>query len=412
MTDEQATMASAPTPDRVFTPRAPVDDQMFVNRVGGQIGYKLTAGMSELGSQVIVYGDTGVGKTSLVLRVGGEAVARFECHAAKSFADLINDAFGALGVEQELRVVQENTVETGGGIGLGRVASLRRTNVETDKVEVAVASEPLIEALLGGLQRKGKRILFLDNFENVDSEEVHKGVADLLVAFSDRARDTGNTKVVIGGISESGAALLRLSDAASRRTVALEVTTMTDNEISQIVERGFGLLGLTIGDGQRAQIVKLSSGFPYVAHLICLHAANLIRGGNRGEDTAVTAEHVQLAVRTAIEEFQLDLRPKYEVAVEQTGPVRPRQRILHAMAEEDSREFRFRDILDSVNKKFGGRTDYTYFNAAIGLLCQEKYGGLLRKRRQHGRGIYSFVNPLARPFIRMMDEQGIDFDEA
>ena len=57
-------------------------------------------------------------------------------------------------------------------------------------------------------------------------------------------------------------------------------------------------------------------------------------------------------------------------------------------------------------------TDYTYFNAAIGLLCQEKYGGLLRKRRQHGRGIYSFVNPLARPFIRMMDEQGIDFDEA
>ena len=76
----------------------------------------------------MLYGDTGVGKTSLVLHVAHEmalSVARIECFSGKSFSDLLTDAFAAIAEIQELRV-EVSTARSGSGEvsgGLGMLAS-------------------------------------------------------------------------------------------------------------------------------------------------------------------------------------------------------------------------------------------------------------------------------------------------
>ncbi len=396
-----------PTPWDVFTPRAPAGELMFINRTKDKLGERLEHALNELGAQIIVYGDTGVGKTSLVARIGGDRVARVECQDAKSFRDLLLDAFGALGVVQELRFAEthEKASEAGAEMsgGLGYIASLKArlsTKVgEKATREFEVTQQPLIDVLIEAMVDAGKHILFFDNFENIKDEGVRRSIAELMVALSDRARESGNVKIVLAGIAESATDLLHLSDSAARRAAEVSAGTMSPREIAEIVTRGMGLLGIAIGPDEVELIARLSAGYPYVAHLISLYAA--LGASDAGKE--VTPAVLEEAIAKAVDDFHLDFSTRYRRAVEQSGGVRPRRRILHALAESDLADFDFDEALAAVKAKYGGETAYTYFNAAIGALCTENHGSLLRKRSLRGKNRYSFQNPLARAFIRLID---------
>ncbi|MEO6042398.1 MAG: AAA family ATPase, partial [Tepidiformaceae bacterium] len=313
-----------PQPEDVFTPRAPVESLMFIGRRRDRLGERIVDGLNEVGAQLVLHGDTGAGKTSLVLHVGGSAVARVECHRSKTFQDLLRDAFGAMGSVQELRVTQHDRTEVGasggGELGLGFVAKFKGTVSASDSKETVreldIVEQPLIDALIATMQAAGKRILLLDNFDHVVDANVGHAVAELMVAMSDKARSSGNLKIVVAGIAESAGELLNLSEAASRRTVSVGVSPMLDEEIRELVVRGMGLLQLVIGPTQVERIVSISSGYPYVAHLICLHAA---RVANSIPRTVVDRDAVDRALSHALDDFQLDFDVRYQRAVESSG---------------------------------------------------------------------------------------------
>ena len=117
----------------------------------------------------------------------------------------------------------------------------------------------------------------------------------------------------------------------------------------------------------------------------------------------MTEEILRTAISEAVDDFHLDFTRRYREAVEQSGDVRPRRRLLHALADSDRSDFSFDEALAAVRTKFGGDTQYTYFNAAIGTLSSDTHGSLLRKRSIRGRNRYSFRNPLARAYVRLVD---------
>ena len=61
----------AEQPEEVFTPASPVRDDMFATRRHAGIEERVQGALGERGRQIIAYGPTGVGKTSLI---------RFLCH--------------------------------------------------------------------------------------------------------------------------------------------------------------------------------------------------------------------------------------------------------------------------------------------------------------------------------------------
>lgn len=125
----------------------------------------------------------------------------------------------------------------------------------------------------------------------------------------------------------------------------------------------------------------------------------------------ISAEIVSQALLDASHDFIADFAPRYRRAVEQSGSVRPRQRILHAIAGTDARSLKFGEVIEAVSAMFGQTADSTYFNAAIGQLCSESHGGFLRSRSERGGNVYLFVNPLARAYVRMVGAQWLEFDQ-
>ena len=195
-------------PEAVFTPRVPAGELMFVSRSGDRASERLAEALADIGAQIIVHGDTGVGKTTLVAAIGGDDVARIECLSTKSFADIVRDALGAMGAVRELQITERDATTKGHDVGGGLdfVVSLKaelRTRTDSEEVRtLEVIQQPLVDALLDAMAAAGKRILFPDNFENVQSESVRREVAELMTAFADRSPQTWNTKIVVAGIAE------------------------------------------------------------------------------------------------------------------------------------------------------------------------------------------------------------------
>ena len=400
----EAQSETRPTPESVFTPRAPAGELMFVSRTGDRVGERVDNALNEMGSQLVIYGSTGVGKTSLVSAIGGQQVARVECLGGKSFLDLLNDAFGALGAVRELSVSEHDTSgsEASAGVGLGWIASIRadiRRGSQSGEVrDFAVYQRPVVDALLDALAAGERRILFFDNFENVQTRTVRRQIAELMTAFSDRSLETANTKIVVAGIADAASGLVSGSGAAGRRIINVHISPMPDDEISEILTRGMALLSIKIAPDIVAELTRLCCGYPYVAHLLGLHAARIAPA--RSED--VTDDIADEAVRLAVADFQLDFDSRYARAKERSGSVRPRQILLHAMAESEERELPFGDIVELYRDKFGLVTNYTFLNQAIGRLLDSQYGELL----SYNNGFYSFTNPLARSYVRMVERAG------
>jgi len=417
MNDQEATK-QRPRAEAYFTPRTPAGREMFARRDENQLQQRLEDYLTELGNQVMLYGDTGVGKTSLLMRVAEEmgiGVARVECYSGKSFQDLIGDAFAAIAELQELRLevasTKSKTAEGEGGFNW--IATMkgryRSESVESEKREFVVVEQPAIDALVDKLIEADKKILFFDNFENIRNDSVKIQIAELMSFISDRAKDTGNLKIVLAGIAETASDLLSQSAAASRRTTEFEVPRMPERELSEIIGRGMKFLDLSIADKFVKRIAGLSDGFPYVTHLLGLHAARgpLNEKRSTGDEprTKIVEDDIKHAIQNSVSEFRQEFHTNYNLAKEMSGIVRPREHILKALARVDGRDFRAVEIADLYRTQFGISPDknMTFLNVALGQLRDVKHGAVLRRRHPRGRYRYGFTNPLMRPFIRLVE---------
>jgi len=401
-----------PTPESVFTPRAPVNPRMFARRDEGRLQQRFEDALREPGSQMMLYGDTGVGKTSLVLHVAHEmhlSVARIECFSGKSFNDLLSDAFAAIAEVQELRIevatTRSGSAEVSGGGGLGMLAflkgTLRADAGATETRGFEVVQRPLIDALFEILVEAGRNIIFFDNFENVAEPDVKNKLAQFIGFASDRAEETGNVKVIIAGIADTAADLLSMSSAASRRTVDFEVPRMPSQELEFILDTGMAILDLAIGSREMDRIVELSDGFPYVVHLLALHAA---RSAKRADRNEVTDDDVSSAVESAVSEFREEFSRSVELAVERSGNVRPRQHIMRALAHATGRDFSTAEVRDLYRSRFNIDQSLAFLNVPLGGLLTAQKGAVLRRRGSRRRYRYGFRNPLMRPYILMLEQ--------
>jgi hypothetical protein len=109
-----ATQMSVPLPEDVFTPRQPPTREMFTRRnepdLHGNPGLQdtLRDALRERGGQVI-YGDTGVGKSTLLQYAAedeGMRVLSIPAMSNRTFDDLIDTAIRELTMERDVEVIR------------------------------------------------------------------------------------------------------------------------------------------------------------------------------------------------------------------------------------------------------------------------------------------------------------------
>lgn len=380
---------------------------MFAGRRYEKLQQKFENRLAEPGRQLVLYGDTGVGKTSLVRHILEERkISNVSVECGQPFEVMLKEALAKAGLtEDSMELIEKKSAYAGVRGTLGFLFAGGRHGLDEKETKKSYPIS-IQTAVVEALSIAGVEVLFLDNFENLRARKHGAAtaiqIAQLMKSASDR---DGGVKVVVAGIPTESQRLLTVDEATGRRTTQIPVLRMQDDELDEILDKGGTKLGITFDADCRATIIRFSDGFPYYTHLHALHAVRhaLKEGGDR-----VELQHFTSALHEILEDADLTLQDAYTSAIE-TGPkatVQTRKSIMEALARLEKQEVTFREIKESFQRD---HPDYSmkqldFINPHLGELV-EKYGIL------QGRGVkksadrtYRFANPLMRAYVKLQAE--------
>lgn len=405
-------------PESVFTPRTVVSPEMFARRnepdLKGNPGLQdsLREALRERGGQVLMYGDTGVGKSSLLKYAAEDeamGVVSVECFSAQSFEELMEEALCKLVDVREIKRMSSKAVsaevEAGGGMTHFLTMRGRFKGDRASGKEFAVIQKSPLEALLDAMDASDRRLIVLDNFQNVTDDRDRLMVAQSCELLADRANDIGDKKLVLIGIADDARSLLGASASVARRVSEVGVPRMPDDEIREILERGLGLLKIDHDAEALSRLVFYADGFPFFTHLLGLHVARRIR---RGEATRVSIKAVEASLDRVTQQVEESFGERVRIAAEKGGEVQPRSRIMAIMAASNAREWRGADVQREYVASYGPAKDYSFLHGALGALVTEKHGSILKRTGSRRDYIYKFRDPHMRPFLRVTHFAPVD----
>jgi hypothetical protein len=398
-------------PGVVFTPARPVQPHMWASRErsGGAaagVQRRLEDRLSEPGRQIVLYGDTGVGKTSLVEHVcNAKRIGYIRVECGQSFTDMLQEALGKAGTAKEhleVKTISKGEGGVRGRLPIGPHSSWERQDVEEQTSTTYPVS--LATILREDFPKADIGVLFFDNFENVRSQPHAEDVTRDLAQFMKSCADAGALKVVVAGIPAESEVLVALDEATSRRTSEIEVPRMRDEELDEILTKGEGILKIDFDSDCRTTIIRYSDGFPYYTHLLALHAT---RAALAGGSKKVTITHFMTALGEILEDAELSLRRMYREAAETSGDVKVRKSIMMAVACQEKTEVTFGEI------KVGFQRIHPHYELSrlnfisVGLGALVEQHGVLQSRGnpRSANRTYRFANPLMRTYLRLRDLQ-------
>lgn len=271
-----------------FTPSQPVADRrMFAGR-NAMLG-AMIASIEDQKLHLVIYGPRGIGKTSLVHMLSDAArEARYlvhysSCGAASNF----QETFRAAAAEIPLRfhsAYGPTTEEAEAG------------STFADILPKGGFSPRQFGDLCAKLT--GTRVLVvLDEFDRAEDSNFRRELAELIKILSDRSV---RVQLVIAGVAADIAELVEHIPSIRRNVLAVRVPLMSEDETREMIGMGERASGLTYDPTARDFLVRIASGWPYIASLICHHAGLEAIEASR---TTVVASDVSSALEGSLHEL-------------------------------------------------------------------------------------------------------------
>lgn len=376
----------------VFTPGSPVNEKdLFAGRID-QIRSVLSAA-SQRGYHAVLYGERGVGKTSLANIIksmmpeatGGWLVPRINCDGTDTYSTLWRKA------------LQDITFK-GTKPGMGFVSEQQQT---VDRLVDALPQRLTpddIRRTLGEISERINLIVAFDEFDRLSDKSVAILMADTIKTLSDYAV---NATVLLIGVADSVDQLVSGHQSIERALVQIPMPRMSALEIRQIVGNGLGRLNMSVDKVAMEELTGLSQGLPYITHLLALQSGKAcIREGR----TKINSADVDTGIKESLANWQQTTTKTYYDAVQSSQPGNIYRPVLLAcaLAETDDLGFFSAASVRTPLREVTGR-DYDIPNFAQHLknFSEEARGGILQRTGETRRIRYRFTSPLLRPYIIM-----------
>jgi Cdc6-like AAA superfamily ATPase len=377
---------------RVFSPSAPIDKRSLFAGRDLQIRAVIDA-INQKGQHAIIYGERGVGKTSLanVLAsfLGKQAAPilapRVQCDALDTYSNVWRKVFGRIELTRPSRRVrlsgpaEEETFKAS--------ELLSESDVTPDEVRKTLTV----------LAKSAKPIVIIDEFDRLPIDK-RRPFADTVKTLSDHAV---SATVVLVGVAEDVNNLIDDHRSIERALVQVRMPRMSSEEIERIVLTGVEKLGMTIQPDALQRIVLLSQGLPHYAHLISLYAA---RESADSQSLDITDETVGRAIDKAITGAQESITNAWHQAIRSARKDNLFADVLLAcaLAEKDQQgTFAAVDVRGPLREISGKPYALGSFAQHLNDFCDKSRGPLLQRTGTARKHRYRFANPLMQPFAVM-----------
>ena len=374
----------------VFNPSGPVGQlDLFEGRRSEVV--RVLSAVSQRGQHVILFGERGVGKTSLASlthafwadyarEITGFMALRYNCDPGDSFgtiwariAELLTDEHAKQSRplptgETWLDLLAEITHEA------GTPHSVRRLLDLTNEMFIIV----------------------LDEFDQIVDEDTIQQFASLIKALSDYLAPS---TLILVGVADTVDDLIEDHASIDRATIQVALPRMSKRELQDIVQNGYDRAGITAAPNLLKLMARLAQGLPHYAHRLGQEAG--LAAVDR-EQLTVDTRDVDRAVEMAIDHTQESISMAYRNATTSHRKDALFGKVLLACALARCDELGFfapSDIRAPLERITGKPYDFPQFVRHLKQFSSPDKGevlqvaGVSRKRR------YRFSNPLLRPYV-------------
>jgi Cdc6-like AAA superfamily ATPase len=384
----------------VFTPGAPINEMdLFAGR--REQVEKIIDAVSQRGCHAILYGERGVGKTSLSNMISAFLAHRLAFVISRTNCD-ISDSFSSLWTKA-LKDIEASKRQPQVGFPNRQLAPPSTLAVLAN---LAPQSAPATEALtpdsvrrvLQELSTTASLIVIFDEFDRIKNTDVITAMADTIKALSD---NSVNATILLIGVADSVNELIREHQSIERALVQIPMPRMSDHEIRGIIDKGLARLTMAIDDAAREDLVLFSQGVPYIAHLLCIYTCRAALAAGR---KTIYSAHVEQGVNRSLDQWQQSVKTLYSEATQSPQPRHIYKEVLLACALAEVDELRYFTTA-AVKKPLSQITNRNYetINYARHLkdLSEPARGRVLQRVGESFRLRYRISNPILRPYIIM-----------
>ena len=323
--------------------------------------------VSMRGQHVGLYGERGVGKTSL--------------------ASVLAEYFSNAAIEPRLRAVIVNcsTEDTFASLWGSVFAEL----------EVAAGRDFSPEGVRRQLQALDEpALIVLDELDRLEDDEALTALADTIKTLSDHAVAS---KLVLVGVARSIGELVGEHASIVRALVQIELPRMTLPELGEILANGCRQAGLSVKPDAAHDIAALSEGLPHYTHLLGLHAGQMAVQDDRVE---VTATDVQTAIPKAVDRHTI--LSDYQRATRSARRDALFSQVLLACALAPKNQlgyFTSGAIRDPLETIAGRRIEIPAFSNHLSQFLEPERGAVLQREGSSRRYFYRFTDPIFQPYV-------------
>ena len=360
------------------------------------------------GRHIFIYGDRGVGKSSL----GATAALQYQSSDAKpifvsgsiddSFktviANIANLALGRSRTEDTKSTknigIEWRGLKWGGGVVISAI------DIASQIQSVGDAADLLREI---ASKHSQKPIVVLDEFDAIQSVEERNKFASLLKQLGDQSI---NIKFIFTGIGKTLDELLGSHLSAYRQLETIELPRLSWEGRRGIVVKAAQAFSLDIDDNVNWRIAMVSDGYPYYVQLI---TEKMLWEAFDDEEKVekVTSKHYQMGLRRAISSINAELKRPYEQAVVHRDDIY--ETVVWATADGDNLDRDGKDMYLSFtnlqNKRHSTPNLITQpeFSEYLRKLKKSAYGEILVSIEKH-IGWYTYKEKMLRGYVRMQAE--------
>ncbi|CAJ9607220.1 DNA-binding protein [Burkholderia pseudomallei] len=363
------------------------------------------------GRHIFIYGDRGVGKTSLALTAAFENCGDFDpilvgCQPSTTFQQIISNVGGS---------VQERTAQAAPASRTHRLKLGGKVSPAIDAevgYEYEVKYDPRVDlattfdlnqaiSYLRGVSKKASAnlLVVVDEFDRIEKADERKLFADFVKQVSDQEAPV---QFIFCGVGSSLEELLAAHESSQRYFEGIPLSRLMFGSRYEIIEKSAGALGIDVPENIKFRIAAISDGFPHYVHLICSNLYWEIFQ-DEAELTEPTSDHYFGAIRSSVASMEGKLRPGYDRAIARDD--KNFEMALWSAADHSDLQRSLASIFESYKRIAGvvqmpAATSKELTNY-LGRLRTPAHNKVLKLFR---RGWYEFSENVIRGYVRLRAE--------